>query len=430
MLINCLHLLPQLAEVEKHFPDELVIIGVHSAKFPAERAGGSLRSAVLRYEIEHPVVNDEGMEIWSSYSVRAWPTLMFLDPQGRVIAKHEGEAPSDALIDAVADLIQRYDEQGLIDRDPIPAIGVMERPTTALAFPGKLLTDEVGQRLFISDTGHNRIVVTDLDGANPWVIGSGAEGLCDGDYSEARFHNPEGLALDGEILYVADKGNNAIRQIDLIARTVSTIAGTGEAGMGYAEAGPARSIDLRSPWDLAVHSQTLYIAMAGMHQLWALDLPSGMLRPFAGTGREALRDGDLEHGWLAQPSGLDTDGSKLYFVDSETSSVREADLRHMMRSAPSWGPACSTSAMSTALAIKCCCNTRLGWRSATVCSIWPTAITIRSSVCIRPSGGSKAGSATAPPAITTATQMLPASTNPPVSRSRPENSSSPTPTTT
>ncbi|HEX3721956.1 MAG TPA: alkyl hydroperoxide reductase, partial [Nitrolancea sp.] len=231
-------MLPQLAEVEKHFPNELVTIGVHSAKFPAERAGGSLRSAVLRYEIEHPVVNDEEMEIWSSYSVRAWPTLMFVDPQGRVIAKHEGEAPADALIDAVADLIQRYDEQGLIDRGPIPAIGLMERPTTALAFPGKLLAEEVSQRLFIADTGHNRIVVTDLDGSNPWVIGSGAEGLSDGDYSDARFHNPEGLALAGETLYVADKGNNVIRQIDLAAHTVSTIAGTGEAGMGYEEAGP------------------------------------------------------------------------------------------------------------------------------------------------------------------------------------------------
>ena len=319
-------MLPQLAEVEKQFPNELVIIGVHSAKFPAERAGGSLRGAVQRYEIDHPVVNDEDMTIWSSYSVRAWPTLMFLDPQGRVVGKHEGEAPADALIDAVADLIQRYDEQGLIDRTPIPGIGRLERPTMALAFPGKLLADEAVQRLFISDTGHNRIVVTDFAGSNPWVIGSGEEGLVDGDFAEARFHNPEGLALDGETLYVADMRNNAVRRVDLNERTVSTVAGTGEPGMGYAEAGPARSIDLRSPWDLALHGTTLYIAMAGTHQLWALDLPSGMLRPYAGNGREGIRDGDLENAWLAQPSGLDTDGSKLYFVDRETSSVRTADL--------------------------------------------------------------------------------------------------------
>lgn len=319
-------MLPQLAEVEKHFPDELVVIGVHSAKFPSERAGGSLRSAVQRYEIDHPVVNDEDMEIWSSYSVRAWPTLIFLDPEGRVVGKHEGEAPADALIDALEDLIRRSDEQGLINRAPISGVKQMERPSTALAFPGKVLADAAGARLVISDSGHNRIVVTGLDGSDPIVIGHGDEGLTDGDFQEARFHDPEGLALDGQTLYVADRRNNAIRRVDLNAHTVSTIAGTGEPGMGFAEAGPARSIDLRSPWDLALNGQTLYIAMAGIHQLWALDFMSGMLRPYAGSGREGLRDGDLERAWLAQPSGLVTDGRTLYFVDSETSSVRVADL--------------------------------------------------------------------------------------------------------
>ncbi len=319
-------MLPQLAEVEKHFPHELVVIGVHSAKFPAERAGGSLRSAVQRYEIDHPVVNDENMDIWSSYGVRAWPTLMFLDPQGRVVGKHEGEASADALIDAIEDLIKQYGEQGQINLAPIPSIGQMERPSTSLAFPGKLLADAAGSRLFISDSGHNRIVVTGLDGSDPLVIGCGEEGLVDGDYVQACFHDPEGLAVEGEMLYVADRRNNAIRQIDLRAQTVSTIAGTGEAGMGFADAGPARSIALRSPWDLALRDETLYIAMAGMHQLWALDFTSGMLRPYAGTGREGLRDGDLDRAWLAQPSGLAIGGNKLYFVDSETSSVRVADL--------------------------------------------------------------------------------------------------------
>ena len=321
-----MQLLPQLAEVEKHFPDELIIVGVHSPKFLAERDRRSLHSAVLRNEIEHPVVNDADMTIWSSYAVRAWPTLMFIDPQGRVVGKHEGEAPADALIDTVAGLIERYDAEGLIDRTPISAIAPMARPDTPLVFPGKILADEANARLFIADTGHNRIVVTKLDGSDPWVIGTGERGWVDGGFDEARFHNPEGLALDGETLYVADKKNHAIRRIDLNARRVTTIAGTGELGMTYAEAGSARSVDLRSPWDLTLQGTTLYIAMAGMHQIWALDLPSGTLRPYAGTGREEIRDYDLERARLAQPSGLDNDGRKIYFVDSETSSVRTADL--------------------------------------------------------------------------------------------------------
>ncbi len=273
-----------------------------------------------------PVVNDENMEIWSSYSVRAWPTLMFLDPEGRVIGKHEGEASADALIDALEDLVERYNEQGLIRHEPLPAVKMAERPDTPLAFPGKVLADGESNRLFISDSGHNRLVITDLEGLNPVVIGDGNAGLVDGSYAEARFHTPEGLALDGDTLYVADTRNHAIRQIDLRVQQVSTVAGTGETGMGFADAGPARSIDLRSPWDVAFHGRTLYIAMAGMHQLWALDLDSGMLRPFAGNGREGIRDSDLEGAWLAQPSGVDIEGNRLYFVDSETSSVRFADL--------------------------------------------------------------------------------------------------------
>jgi len=321
-----MQLLPQLAEVEKHFPEELVIVGVHSPKFPAERDSRSLRSAVQRNEVEHPVVNDADMTIWSSYAVRAWPTLMFLDPQGRVIGKHEGEAPADALIDTIAGLIGRYDPEGLINRTPISGLRPMPRPDTPLAFPGKILADGASGRLFIADTGHNRIVVTKLDGSDPWVIGTGEIGLVDGGIDEARFHNPEGLALDGDTLYVADKNNHAIRRVDLSARSVTTIAGTGALGMSYAEAGPAHSVDLRSPWDLTLHGTTLYIAMAGMHQIWALDPAAGMLFPYAGTGREEIRDYDLERARLAQPSGLDNDGRKLYFVDSETSSVRTADL--------------------------------------------------------------------------------------------------------
>lgn len=319
-------MLPQLAEVERHFPEQLIVIGVHSAKFPGERPEASLRNAVLRYEVEHPVVNDANMEVWSSYSVRAWPTLMFLDPEGRVIGKHEGEASADALIDALGDMIRQHDEQGLINHAPVPGVRPMERPTTPLAFPGKVLADEAGSRLFVADSGHQRIVTCGLDGANPVAIGSGQVGFIDGDYSEARFHSPEGLAIDGDALYVADTKNHAIRRVDLRARRVTTIGGTGELGMSYAEAGPARSVDMRSPWDVAIHNGTLYIAMAGMHQIWALELQTGMLRPYAGTGREDIRDADLEHARLAQTSGLSVDDGKLYFVDSETSSVRVADL--------------------------------------------------------------------------------------------------------
>jgi sugar lactone lactonase YvrE len=66
--------------------------------------------------------------------------------------------------------------------------------------------------------------------------------------------------------------------------------------------------------------------MAGIHQLWSLGSKDGLVGPFAGNGGEAITDGPLASAQLAQPCGLTTDGVKLYFADSETSSIRSADI--------------------------------------------------------------------------------------------------------
>lgn len=251
---------------------------------------------------------------------------MFIDPRGYVIGKHEGEASADELADVVAGLVERYRHEGVLAPGPLPGLAPIAPPSGPLAFPGKVLADAARDRLFVADSGHQRIVVSALDGSAAWVIGSGEPGLADGAVEEARFHQPEGMALDGDTLYVADRANHAIRRVELAARRVTTVAGTGQLGRGFTHPGPALEVDLRSPWDVALHAGVLYIAIAGLHQLWALDLAEGQLRRYAGTGHEGIKDGDLSRAWLAQPSGLDSDGTRLYFADSETSSIRTADL--------------------------------------------------------------------------------------------------------
>jgi len=89
--INCMHVIPELKRLEKGYPTELVVIGVHSAKFSNERLTDNIRQAILRYEIGHPVVNDKEMQIWRSYAVRSWPTLVLVDPEGYVIGAYSGE---------------------------------------------------------------------------------------------------------------------------------------------------------------------------------------------------------------------------------------------------------------------------------------------------------------------------------------------------
>jgi len=318
-------MLPQLRQVEREFPNELVVIGVHSAKFPNERNDENLRKAILRYGVEHPVINDQNLGIWQAYGVRAWPTLVLLDPRGRIIGLHEGEIAAEQLAAALRRRIAEAKAQGLLD--PTPLRFHREPPSeTFLRFPGKVLAHEASNRLFIADTGHHRLVVATEEGRLLFTIGSGEPGLRDGDFETAQFHHPQGLALQGETLFVADTGNHCLRRVDLQRRRVETLAGTGRLGQGSLLAGDAHRASLRSPWDVAVHGEELYIAMAGTHQLWRLDLQKGRLTPFAGNGFEGLRDGPRTAAWLAQPSGLALGEGRIYFADSESSAIRFVEL--------------------------------------------------------------------------------------------------------
>ena len=325
-----MHIFPQLRKLERKYASELVVVGVHSAKFPTEKETDSLTAAVRRCELEHPVINDAEFQVWQQYSCRAWPTLMFIDPRGNVIGKHEGELTFEQFDTLMSGMVAEFDELGIMQRSPLPTTPPLG-PQNALSFPGKVLADEAGGRLFIADTNHNRIIVSSFDGDVQQVIGTGEEALVDGPLAQSAFNHPQGMAIDGDILYVADTENHAIRRVDLAAGQVETIAGTGEQGYDRTGGRPGPSTSLSSPWDLALHNGVIYIAMAGIHQLWSLDLQTGIVGPYAGSGREAITDGPLATSALAQPSGITvgndgSGGERLYFADSETSSIRNCDL--------------------------------------------------------------------------------------------------------
>ena len=323
-----MNVFPQLRKLEQKYAGELAVVGVHSAKFNAEKSTDNVRRAILRYEIEHPVINDADFMVWQQYAVRAWPTLMFIGPDGKVVGKHEGEFPIEALDNLLGTMIEEYDRASVIDRRPLDfALESEKEWQRPLSFPGKVLASEHG--LFISDSNHNRIVWTDLDGGVKSVIGSGERGLKDGTADDARFYDPQGCDLDWPNLYVADTKNHAIRQIDLESLSVRTLAGTGLQSRGFHPGGNGRFVALNSPWDVTKVDTHLYIAMAGFHQLWKLDLNTRETLVHAGNGRERIIDGPLAQAELAQPSGITTDGITLYFADSETSSIRSATVDPM-----------------------------------------------------------------------------------------------------
>jgi thiol-disulfide isomerase/thioredoxin len=327
--INCMHIIPDLKKLERKYANELVVIGVHSAKFAGERETGNIRQAILRYEIEHPVVNDKDMAVWQQFSVRAWPTLIVIDPAGKVIGYVSGEGIYEQFDKLIGKIVESFTAKGQMDRRPLKLKLERHRaPTSMLAFPGKVLADEKSKQLFIADSNHNRIVVASLeDYSVKEVIGAGGAGMDDGGFDEASFNHPQGMAFDGGVLYVADTENHAIRAVDFEKRTVATIAGTGEQARHYITfGGQGRQVPLNSPWDIVLHEGMLYIAMAGPHQLWRMNPKTGGIAPYAGSGRENIVDGPLADAALAQPSGITTDGRLLYFADSEVSAIRSASL--------------------------------------------------------------------------------------------------------
>ena len=326
--INCMHIIPDLKKLEHKYANQLVVIGVHSAKFENEKESDNIRRIILRYEIEHPVVNDADFAIWHSYGVNAWPTQVLIDPAGYVIGAISGEGNYEVIDQAIARAVTEARQRGQLNEQPLKL--ALERAKIGdlpLAFPGKILADAKSDRLFIADSNHNRIVVTKLDGTLVETIGTGARGAGDGAYDRASFYRPQGMALDGDTLYVADTENHLLRRVDLKSHTVKTIAGTGQQSHEYFKTGPARTIGLNSPWDLQLVGHTLYIAMAGPHQIWKLDLEKQEISTFAGSGREARLDGSVTEAAFAQSSGLATDGQTLYVADSEANIIRAIDLR-------------------------------------------------------------------------------------------------------
>jgi thiol-disulfide isomerase/thioredoxin len=329
--INCHHVLPDLAKLEQKYPNELVVIGVHTAKFEAEKLTANIRQKVHEYGIKHPVVNDADQRIWNTFGVNSWPTLVLVDATGSYVGYVAGEGHYDTLDRAIGKLIEGHRAKGELDETPLKFEPEDEKAHAAnLRYPGKVLADATGNRLFISDTSNNRIVVTDLQGKFLFAAGDGAVGREDGPAAKARFHRPQGMCLVGETLYVADTENHLIRAIDLKTKAVSSIAGTGEQSQRRRGSGPPASTGLNSPWDLIEvpgSPNVFLVAMAGPHQIWKLDLNAKTVGPWAGSGLENITDGDRDSAAFAQPSGLATDGTFLYVADSEVSGIRRVALK-------------------------------------------------------------------------------------------------------
>jgi thiol-disulfide isomerase/thioredoxin len=335
--VNCLHVLDELRELEEQHKDTVVIVGVHSPKFVHEAEHQAVVDAVERYEVHHPVLDDPELATWKQYAVRAWPTLVVIDPEGYVVAQHAGEGHAHALEKLVGRLEREHAAKGTLRRGDGPYVPP-EPVATDLRFPGKALALPGSGHYLVSDSTRHALVELAADGETVIRrIGTGERGLVDGDASTARFSEPQGLALlpDGNVI-VADTVNHALRRLDVETGRITTVAGTGRQWwQGSPTSGPACDVALSSPWDVAWFEDRVWIAMAGVHQLWTYDPAADRVEVAAGTTNEGLVDGHADDAWFAQPSGLsaaagrsgdegasDAGWGRLWIADSETSALR------------------------------------------------------------------------------------------------------------
>ncbi|PRB42007.1 hypothetical protein CQ020_23105 [Arthrobacter sp. MYb23] len=362
--INCLHVLDELRPLEEKYSDVLVTVGVHSPKFEHEADPVALASAVERYEIHHPVLDDPELATWKAYTARAWPTLVVIDPEGYIVAHLSGEGHAGGLAVLLEELVAEHEAKGTLHRGNGPYVA--PEPTSGtLRFPGKATQLANGNYLVV-DSGHHRLVELrpDLETVER-VIGSGTKGFLDGQSEIAQFNEPQGVTvLPSDLAWklgydavVADTVNHRLRGVTLSSGYVQTLAGNGvqrlldagparvtDTGAGtwseHHDGGPAdfaadaidvgavglgTEVSLSSPWDVVWSEklQRVVIAMAGTHQIFAFDPLANEVSILAGSGLEGLLDGKAEEAWFAQSSGLAIDGEdNIWVADSETSSLR------------------------------------------------------------------------------------------------------------
>ena len=319
-----LQCLADLAQLQARHGDRLQPVAVHVPRFDFERDGRRIASSLRRHGVRFPVAHDPDWALWQHYDVSAWPTVVLIDDLGRIHERIVGDGPIrevDARIQALCDA--RPSPTGV----DVIALRRHDEPPLPLRFPTGLAVND--QYLYVADSGHHRVLECDHAGRVLRQFGSGNAGLLDGPSELAAFSRPHALSLQRGLLYVVDGDNHAVRRIELRGGGVDTVCGTGRPGRP--EAGPAgngRQIALDHPSAVAIVGDAMLIACRGDNRIWKYDLGKESLSLLAGSGGLAVEDGSGAEAAFAEPVALAAVQQRLYVCDCAGSAIRTLGLRN------------------------------------------------------------------------------------------------------
>ncbi len=322
--IDCANLLAELRQLERRHPGVLALLGVHTPRYPSQQSDEAVLKAAHRHRLRVPVANDAHWLAWRQFGITAWPSTLLIDAAGRLAARLVGAGRSAELDEAIA-LLREEPAAAESAVEPRPLRELRPEPRTPLAFPAHALA--TASRLYVSDSGHHRVLECTHDGRVLRQFGSGTAGNWDGQLAGSGLNTPHGLALSGDLLYVADTGNHCVRRIRLDSGDVDTVLGTGRRGRHDPEAGVAGTrFAIDSPRAIAVDGEALYVAATGQHQILRADLGRHEVAVVAGSGRSGVRDGIGGQSRLAQPSALALLPGQLLIADAGGNAIRRLRL--------------------------------------------------------------------------------------------------------
>jgi len=333
---SCVHSrqgLRALARLEQRFAGEPVtVVGVHCGRFPHERGRDAVADAVDRWDVRFPVVVDAEFAAWRLWDVGGWPHLAVIDASGTVVYEGLGEPHAKRLERSIARLLDDARAAATLAIEAfVPRLPAPRRSPTGLRYPTKVLVDDTAGLLWISDTGHHRVLGVGIDtGRVQHVVGSGIPGFADGAAADAALCGPTGLAVQGGQLWIADTGNHVLRTYDPGTGIVHTAMGTGRRERDTLGGYCGRDQGLHSPgamavWEDPARGPALLVAMRGGHQLWVVDVDTMVATAVVGTGAMGSLDDRDDHASLAEPAGLVAHGYHALWVDGATGRVRAYD---------------------------------------------------------------------------------------------------------